>query len=151
MLRRASPAIAGFLAVLLVVVNTVFATGIVACRDDSGMRLEWACVKDPAGRCLNTCQDDHPAGGEVQLRQAEKNGTCHGPCEDLPIKRADDPGLRADRVSPDLPAFCPQPLLIPAVWSAIPASLPRPVFAAAARSERPPDSMRALSGVILIL
>lgn len=149
--RRISPAIAGFLAVLLAVVNTAFATGIVTCRDGSGMRLEWACVKDPAGRCLNACQDDHPAGGAVQLRQAENNGACHGPCEDLPIKRSDDPGLRADRVNPDLPSFCPQPLLLPAVWSAIPASLPRPVIATAARGERPPDSMRTLRGVILIV
>jgi hypothetical protein len=128
---------------LALLTRALLHVGAVHCSDGHrGGRLELTCVRDAAGRCLNTV---------APATAAEEPGQAPDPCDDRPLAAEPSLARAATAAADDLKA--PQPLPVAIVESlglstdlgVQPARrLERPV-------DRPPDALGRLRSVILTL
>lgn len=140
MLRgRFHPAFAWLFLIWFGLYNTVLASGLVACHDGHrGTRIEWGCDRNASGECSTSCGDD----------TTDDSGS-PDPCQDTPIQD-DHPITKAPprptgKVSVPLTAT----VAVLVLWAPV---SPRTGIAwASAEPERPPDALRHIRTVLLLV
>lgn len=121
--------------------NTAFAGGLAVCQDGhGGTRLEWGCDRNASGECLTSCAgetDDDP-------------GDPH-PCQDTPIEGDQEITTALPRAASDLATAVP--LMVAATLSWFDSQFPAATKIArtACQPDRPPDSLRDIRTVVLLV
>lgn len=137
-----NPALAWLCLIWFGLTNTLFASGMVVCRDGhGGSRIEWACSQNANGECITSCGSD-----------AESPGDDHGPahpCDDTPVKGGHKVTKAPPRTTNDAP------VLVLVILAVIPmhTDVPPPVRVTwdRDRPQRPPDTLQRLRSVILVV
>lgn len=120
--------------------NTLLASGLVVCRDGHGNgRIEFGCSRNASGECVTSCGDG--VGADCD------SGAPH-PCDDTPIQ-GDHQVTKAPRAQSSTSVAAPVLATTLIWWTDV--SGPIRVSWSSARPERPPDSIRHLRTVVLIV
>lgn len=136
--RQRQLPITWFCLLWFVLCNTVFASGLVHCRDGHGeSRIEWGCSRSAAGDCLADEDADHES-------EAPK------PCQDTPIS-GDQPAMAKapPRNTGDFSASWPTLATVPDLWA--PEAASRKVVSIRTVPSKPPDATGHLRTVILLV
>lgn len=140
MSRRRFESVTAWLCLIVFGLSHVLSvSGLVVCRDaHGGVRIEIACAKNATGECITSC------GDEVDSTQDEQH-----PCNDTPVQAEGTVAKIVPRVTLDSGIPIQLPCLLPAfVAVAPPRSL---VLWACATPERPPDALKLVRSVILLV
>lgn len=138
--RRFHPVIAWLCLIWFGLTNTVIAGGVVVCRDGhGGMSIEWGCDRNSQGECLTACGDEAD----------NDDSTAPHPCEDTPVPS----NLQIIKAPLRAPSELTVPITVlvaaPIVWT----DAPRPAAISWVRSrqERPPDVLKHVRTVVLLV
>lgn len=134
----------------LEVVVPVF--GSVVCISDRGVRLEWSCEKSAEGECLADTAEHSESGGLHAEGQVDHHGQS-APCRDLPVRDENEQARQVVvqskqighwelAIGTDLMAVLPPLELVAPARSA---------RAAADAPARPPDVLRRLACIVMIV
>lgn len=140
--NRVNPALAWLCLIWFGLTNTLFASGMVVCRDGHGeSRIEWGCTQNASGECVTSCGSDLDESGD-------DTGPAH-PCDDTPIKGDHQVTKAPPRTTNDVPVPIPVILAVIAIHFDLPP--PAQVLWDHARPQRPPDTLQRLRSVILLV
>jgi len=140
--NRFNPGLAWLCLIWFALTNTLFAGGMVVCRDGhGGSRIEWGCTQNASGECATSCGSEFDGSGD-------DNGPAH-PCDDTPIEGDHQISKAPPRTATDAPV----PVLVRLAVIAMHIDVPLPTLVAwdRARPQRPPDTLERLRSVILLV
>ena len=136
---RPNPFIAWFCLIWFGLTNTLLAGGMVVCNDGhGGSRIEWGCDRNTSGECLTSC------GSET----GDDPGDPH-PCQDTPIDTGEQVTKAPPRPTSDLVISVPMMVAVSVLWLDVPA--PARVGWVASEPERPPDALKHIRTVVLLV
>lgn len=138
--RRVHPLIAWLCLIWFGLTNTIHAGGLAICRDGhGGVSIEWGCDRNAHGECVNVC------GDEVR---AHDPATSH-PCEDTPVLSELQFVKAASRATTELRV--PVPVLLAVLFPRAESSRPAVARPDSSSPERPPDELKHIRSVILVV
>ena len=138
--RRFHPLIAWLCLIWFGLTNTVLAGGIVVCRDGhGGMSIEWGCDRNTQGECLTSC------GGEAD----NDDSTAPHPCEDTPVPSDLQITKAPPRAASELTV--PVPFLVAVLIDWADVAEPIATTSESSQPERPPDVLKHLRTVVLLV
>ncbi len=146
--RRFHHPVAWFCLIWFGLANTLMASGVVVCQDGHGdSRVEWGCSQNDRGECASRCGD---------ASEPEQSGSCDQdesrPCRDVPVEMDGQVQRhRTDAAAKDVQVF---PVAVPAVvlpWGV--GEPPAGVWGTRRfiTAEHPPDTLRCLRSVVLLV
>lgn len=137
---RFHPLIAWLVLIGFGVTNTLLAGGIVICRDGHGkLQVEWGCDRSATGECISSC------GTEI----ANESSPAPHPCQDSPIQGEEQITGARPRLIGEVSIAAPLPAAALTLWTGMP-GLDRPNWIRS-DPERPPDALRHIRTVVLIV
>lgn len=140
--NRFNPAVAWLCLIWFGLTNTLFASGMVVCRDGhGGARVEWGCSRNESGECVTSCG--------LGVGESDDDGGQPHPCDDTPVKSDHEVTKAPSRTMIDVPVSVPVLLAVIAMHIEVP--LPAQVVWDRARPQRPPDTLQRLRSVILLV
>lgn len=120
--------------------NTVFAGGLVVCHDGhGGSRIEWACDRNATGECVTSCGDEG----------VEEDGSVPHPCQDTPLPSDPQIAKAPPRSAPELSISIPVMLAVLVFWADAPE--PTAVVLSGSEPQRPPDALKFIRTVVLLV
>lgn len=138
--RRAHPLIAWLCLIWFGLTNTVLAGGMVVCRDGhGGMSIEWGCDRNTQGECLTSC------GGEAD----NDDSTAPHPCEDTPVPSDLQITKAPPRAASELTVPVPFLVAVLIAWADV--AQPIATTSESSQPERPPDVLKHLRTVVLLV
>lgn len=144
MLRgRVHPVMALLCLICFGLTNTLLAGGMVVCRDaHGGLRIEWGCGRNSSGECVTSCEG-------VDGESSDDLGDPH-PCQDIPVESGRQIVKAPPRGHDSVLILAPVPVAVLAPGD----EGPRPIkarFGARCEYERPPDALRHVRTVVLLV
>lgn len=138
--RRSHPLVAWLCLIWFGLTNTVFAGGMMLCNDGhGGSRIEWGgCEQNADGECLVSC-----------ARESEDEPDAPHPCQDTPIPGQEQITKAPPRSASD--TVIPVPVLVAVIVLWADAPVATQVAWATSEPERPPDVLRHIRTVVLLV
>ncbi|GJQ28330.1 MAG: hypothetical protein HBSAPP03_02140 [Phycisphaerae bacterium] len=140
--NRFHPALSWLCLIWFGLTNTLFAGGMVVCRDGhGGSRIEWGCTQNANNECVTSCGSD--------ADEPEDDTEPAHPCDDTPIKG--DPQLTKASLRTTSHELVPVQGILAAITIGFDPPPPSRHHGYRDRPPRPPDSLRCLRAVILLV
>ena len=137
---RFHPVIAWLFLIWFGVSNTAFASGLVVCHDGhGGSRIEWACDRNATGECVSICGDEG----------AEEDGSVPHPCQDTPLPSDPQVTKAPPRAPTEVSTPLPVMVAVLVFWADVPQ--PATVVLSGSEPQRPPDALKCIRTVVLLV
>lgn len=142
MQSRFQPLVAWLVLIWFGMSNSALMGGLVVCQDaHGGSRVEWRCERNSLGECLTGCADDSDG--------SDADTTSPRSCQDTPVPSDQQVTKATTCAVGDLavPSFV-NPAFVE-LWDDVPG--PMVVASATSDPERPPDELRHIRTVVLLV